>query len=131
MKHPIQNIEEGRFVDNKIVSYLLEAGGIGLNDLAVMDFDNEDREQFAQLIGYSVSGYGNLSYVSDASYSAAEKIELQAKIAALEKALKEIREGLSVEACAAFRALDNLTEEELMSVAAWAAFRIHPDDLTI
>ena len=27
--------------------------------------------QFAQLIGYSVSGYGELSYVSEASYEAA------------------------------------------------------------
>lgn len=43
-----------------------------MNDLACMEFSQEDREQFAQLIGYSLSGYGDLSYVSDESYDAAE-----------------------------------------------------------
>ena len=30
-----------------------------------MNFSNEDHAEFAELIGYSVSGYGDLSYVSD------------------------------------------------------------------
>ena len=30
-----------------------------------MPFTREDRQQFAQLIGYSESGYHDLSYVSD------------------------------------------------------------------
>ncbi len=34
-----------------------------MNDLAVKDFSDEDRCQFAQLIGYSISGYEELSYV--------------------------------------------------------------------
>lgn len=73
--HPMQPVElvRGivRFKANAIVRYLLEAGGIDLNQLAVMTFPAEDREQFAQLIGYSVSGYNELSYVSNASAGAA------------------------------------------------------------
>lgn len=56
-----------RFRENKIVSFLLEAGPYDLNSLAIMNFSDEDRMQFAQLIGYSVSGYGDLSYVSEES----------------------------------------------------------------
>ena len=55
---PIETDEHGvkRFRDNKIVTYLLEKGGIDLNDIARVDFPREDRDQFKQLIGYSVSG---------------------------------------------------------------------------
>ena len=60
-----------RFKQNAIVRYLLDAGGIDLNEIAVLPFSQDDREQFAQLIGYSVSGYGDLSYVRDASYARA------------------------------------------------------------
>jgi hypothetical protein len=42
-----------------------------LNDIAMMGFSDEDQEHFAQLIGYSIGGYGELSYVSDESYRAA------------------------------------------------------------
>ena len=68
-KHPIQPIEVdahgvSRFKENKIVRFLLEAGPFDLNQLAYMNFSREDREQFAQLIGYSVSGFGDLSYAS-------------------------------------------------------------------
>jgi hypothetical protein len=52
-----------RFVPNKIVQHLLDNGGIDMNTLARLPFDDADRRQFAQLIGYSVSGYGDLSYV--------------------------------------------------------------------
>lgn len=60
-----------RFMANAIVQHLLDHGGISLSDLARLDFSDEDRMQFAQLIGYSVSGYGELHYVSDKSYEAA------------------------------------------------------------
>ena len=75
-KHPIQPIvtdENGifRFKSNKIVQFLLDNGGFDMNDLAMMDFADNDREQFAQLIGYSVSGFGSLSYVSDEAYDKA------------------------------------------------------------
>lgn len=120
-KHPIQPTykdENGtlRFKKNAIVSFLLDNGGFDLNKLAVMDFSREDREQFAQLIGYSLSGFGELSYVSDETYGAAEVMaeqgepEIYARIENLEQTIIRVREGLKI--------------------AAVAVFRIHPDDLT-
>ena len=49
-----------RFKRNAIVVHLLENGGIDMNAIARLPFDNRDREQFAQLIGYSVNGFGEL-----------------------------------------------------------------------
>lgn len=54
-----------RFKKNKIVDDLYELGskhGLSLNDMVFRDYSQEDRNQFAQLIGYSVSGWGGLSY---------------------------------------------------------------------
>lgn len=51
-----------RFKENVLVRYLLDHGGIDLNRLALVKCSREDRAQLAQLIGYSVSGYGDLSY---------------------------------------------------------------------
>jgi hypothetical protein len=74
MKHPIQKVyedEQGtmRFVENPIVRYLLEMGPFDLVHLAkVFQNNREDAEQFAQLIGYSLSGFSELSYVSDEAY---------------------------------------------------------------
>ena len=72
---PLKKDAQGviRFKANEIVRYLLDNGGIDLNQLACLDFTDEDRQQFAQLIGYSLSGYGELSYVSDEAYDAAEE----------------------------------------------------------
>lgn len=68
-----------RFKQNIIVSKLLDFAiehGYSLNNIAV-DFDtepkekdNEDYKQLMQLIGYSVSGYGDLNCVpfSEALY---------------------------------------------------------------
>lgn len=75
-KHSMQPLirdEQGviRFQQNPIVRFLLDAGPFDMNQLAAMPFADEDRAHFAQLIGYSVSGYGELSYVSDAAYEAA------------------------------------------------------------
>jgi hypothetical protein len=67
-----------RFKANAIVSHLLQTHPTcDMNKLASMDFTDEDRMQFAQLIGYSVGGYADLSYVSDESYEAAEKAARQ------------------------------------------------------
>lgn len=79
MKHPIQPIAldkhgVARFKENKIVSFLLNNGKHDMNSLACEDFSQEDREQFAQLIGYSLRGFGELSYVSDETYEAAERL---------------------------------------------------------
>ncbi len=75
-KHPIQPLSEDengiiRFKSNKIVKFLLERGGFSMEDLACMEFSQEDLEQFFQLIGYDLSGYGELSFVSEESYGAA------------------------------------------------------------
>ena len=77
-KHPIQPLEKDqygvlRFKRNKIVCHLLEKGGIDLDKIARLDFSNEDREQFAQLIGYSLNGFSELSYVSDETWCAVNK----------------------------------------------------------
>ena len=79
MKHPIQPVyrtSDGviRFKENKIVEFLLDAGPFDLNQLAMMSFEDEDHEQLAQLIGYSVSGFGDLSYASDETVEAADKL---------------------------------------------------------
>ena len=122
---PIQPIEEDeqgtvRFVPNKIVQYILDNGGIDMNQIAFKaqtgdGFSQEDQEQFAQLIGYSLSGFGDLSYVSDETYYAAskmfngEKDERDAKIEHLEEILENVRTGMK-----------KIVPE---------LFRIHEDDL--
>lgn len=78
-KHPIQPLVEDehgtlRFKANAIVRYLLDNGGIDLNQIAALPFDRDDREQFAQLIGYSHSGAGDLGYVSDEVWIAAQQM---------------------------------------------------------
>ena len=77
-KHPMQPVfldkdKVVRFKSNRIVRFLLDAGPFDLNKLALMEFRKEDREQFAQLIGYSVCGFGELEYVSNAAYQLAKK----------------------------------------------------------
>jgi hypothetical protein len=67
MKQPMQPIyraKDGvvRFRENKIIAHLFESGKLDLNALAVMDFPADDRMQIAMQIGYSVSGFGDLSY---------------------------------------------------------------------
>lgn len=74
--HPLQPLhldKDGtlRFRGNAIVRHLLARGGIDLNALSRLDFSREDWEQFAQLIGYSHSGAGQLSYFSDEAWQAA------------------------------------------------------------
>lgn len=113
-KHPIQSIRNGRFVQNEVVRWLLDNGGKDMNDIAVQGFPQEDLEQFAQLIGYSLNGFGDLSYVSDDTYSAAEKMneglaEKDARVASLEGTLAEVRTHLRA--------------------ASVSAFAVHPDDL--
>lgn len=119
MKHPIQPLalDEGgrlRFKENAIVNYLLDNGGKNMNDLAELPFSVEDRQQFAQLIGYSLGGYGELSYVDTDAYGAAEEMtrtpdESEARIKFLEEELKAIRDGIRVPVA--------------------RLFGIHPDDL--
>lgn len=61
-----------RFKPNRIVQFICshadkcvsKDGLLDLNFLGTMDFPQEDVEQFWQLMGYSVSAYGSLSFVS-------------------------------------------------------------------
>lgn len=68
-KHPMQPVVDvdgvHRFKQNSLVRYLVDSHPDGLNALDLQHFSNEDWEQLAQLIGYSVSGFGGLSYASE------------------------------------------------------------------
>lgn len=97
---PLAKDEHGvmRFKPNTIVRYLLGHGGLNLNDLTrVGHFPDEDWEQFAQLIGYSLSGFSELSYVSNKTYRAAElmskepRSDLEARDASLREVLGKMR----------------------------------------
>lgn len=65
---PIVLDEDGvaRFQENRIVRDLLKSGAINLNDIAIRaahgEYTDAEQMQLAQLIGYSVSGFGDLSY---------------------------------------------------------------------
>jgi hypothetical protein len=121
VKHPLQPVVEDaqgtkRFKANDVVQYLLDHGGMDMNDLARLHFSNEDREQFAQLIGYSLSGFAELSYVSDEAVEAAQamaedpgKTDLRARCEALRGQLSEI--------------------QELLKGGVARLYGIHPDDL--
>lgn len=116
IKQPIQPIVDNRFVVNKIVEYLLDNGGIDMNDLARKDFTQDDRQQFAQLIGYSLSGYADLGYVSDEAYDAAQAMADDPTIKDYEARNKALTAQLN-------EARDHIRN------AAVALFRVHPDDL--
>src|SRR5690625_158933 len=122
VRHPIQPLveEDGvvRFKRNKIVGYLLDKGGIDLNDIARQDFSIEDREQFAQLIGYSHAGAHDLWYMTPTVLEVAETMYIAGKsdkderdriIANLENKLETLRIELADTLC-------NL-------------FEVHPDDM--
>lgn len=104
-RHPIQPLlKDGytlRFKENSIIRYILDNGGIDMNHIAEQEFPNEDRVQFAQLIGYSLKGFGELSYVSDSDYYLAEaltravKDERDVRIEFLENENKKLKDLLS------------------------------------
>lgn len=83
--HPMQPVilEEGvpRFKKNAIVRALIDIctmrGIMDMNAIAVLPFSDEDRVQFAQLIGYSVRGAGDLSYMPEELIAEAD---MQAKL---------------------------------------------------
>lgn len=122
-KHPIQPIVADnrgrlRFKENRIVSDLLDFAsdrGFDLNEIARRNYSREDRQQLAQLIGYSLDGYGELrNYVDDVAYGAAQLMasglsEAEARIEHLQSTLNALRAALV----------------EPMS----KLFEVHPDDL--
>lgn len=108
-QHPIQPLVEDsngvlRFKDNKIVSWMLDQGRLGnkfdMNRITIQDFSREDREQFAQLIGYSHSGASELEYVSDQVLEVAEltyktgQTELEARNQYLQETLDTVKSKL-------------------------------------
>ncbi len=76
---PIYLDEEGtpRFKDNAIIRKLCDEKIISLNDIAMwlgdVDVPVEDAEQFWQLLGYSTSGYGDLSFVRPETVAVADE----------------------------------------------------------
>lgn len=99
---PLELDQQGvlRFRANAIVRHLLDNGGLTLNDIARGDFTKEDREQFAQLIGYSHDGAGDLGYMSDETWNAAAetfyagKSEHEARADELRDQLARARAGM-------------------------------------
>lgn len=65
---PIIRAKDGvvRFQSNRIIEDLFNAGKIDLNEIAIFSargaYTDAEQMQLAQLIGYSVSGFGDLSY---------------------------------------------------------------------
>lgn len=75
-RHPLQPIVwdgEGtvRFQENPIIRFLQEfaaSKGMGLNELHMLrnsNWSKRDWSQFMQLLGYSVSGFGDLSFIPE------------------------------------------------------------------
>ena len=54
-----------RYKENSIIRWLADEGLLDLNKIAIMNFHREDRVQLAQLLGYSVDSFANLSYVKE------------------------------------------------------------------
>lgn len=84
LKHPNQPVgfdDQGtiRFKKNAIVDFLVRdmRPGYDMNTIVRMyhegKFSYEDLLQFYQLVGYSVSGFGDLSAVKDEDWSRADK----------------------------------------------------------
>lgn len=121
MSQPIQPLIEDehgviRFKPNAIVQHLLDNGGIDLNQIAALDFSREDREQFAQLIGYSWSGACDLGYMTDEVLDAAEAMrksgapEAECRAATLRSQIEQAKSSMR----------DGVAQ----------LFGVHPDDLS-
>jgi hypothetical protein len=92
MRFPIQPIENKRFVKNRIVDALLDTSTLDLNKIACMEFSDDERMQLAMLLGYSLGGFGDLSYVDDETYYEAERISEPSDANNKQQALQELME---------------------------------------
>jgi hypothetical protein len=73
---------KARFVSNKVIVWMMEElrrKGTTLNDYPFEVFPIADIEQFYQLIGYSISGFGELSVVTTETFDRAERKAATAK----------------------------------------------------
>lgn len=121
---PIYTDEHGtvRFKMNAIVRDLLDHSsqhGFDLNTIACREYTREDRVQLAQLIGYSIGGFSDLSYVRDEEFEAASLL-------AEGGAVKDERDAIIQYQ----RELLAYLRESLQGPAA-RLFEIHPDDLKV
>jgi hypothetical protein len=78
LAHPMQPIgwdENGsvRFKRNAILRWLVDTRKVNLNAIDFGSFPVEDIGQFFQLLGYSTSAYGSLSFVPEALRDEADR----------------------------------------------------------
>ena len=52
-----------RFKQNAVIGWLFKQGHLNLNRIPVDELPLEDVEEFWQMLGYSVSGYSELSFI--------------------------------------------------------------------
>ncbi len=76
--HPIQPLYKDdygviRFKENAIVRFLKETSSFDLDMLHKMPFSVEDWEQFMMLLGYTLTGFGELYFVREETYGRVEK----------------------------------------------------------
>jgi hypothetical protein len=107
-----------RFKPNSIVEVIFENCPYNLTDLAKRHFTQTDREQFAQLIGYSVSGFNDLYYASTQTVEAVDRMRQDSDLTSQQARILYLENQL--------RHLTDLIRD--LSVAT---FQIHPDDLVI
>jgi hypothetical protein len=104
-QQPLHVDEHGtvRFKKNAIVVHLLKTY-TDLDELARLNFTDEDRRQFAQLIGYSLDGYGGLPYVGKDDYDRARALRESGndegkaailRVIQLERQLADIKQRLA------------------------------------
>lgn len=118
---PVINDEHGhlRFDANLVVRRLLDESqkrGFGMNELAACGFPREHQEQFAQLIGYSLSGASDLSYFSSETLEAA-RVTFETGKGEHEARADHLRDTLK-----AFK--------DCVRPAVAELFGVHPDDLS-
>ena len=69
VRHPQQPVVQvdgiDRYLQNDIIAWLFDTGKIDLNAISTMGFKTADQCQLAQLLGYSLSGYGDLHYTKE------------------------------------------------------------------
>lgn len=66
MTHPQQPVVDDHFHPNAIVRYLYllakNSSNVGMDEIALLEFSEDDWKQFRQLIGYRISGYRELGH---------------------------------------------------------------------
>jgi hypothetical protein len=118
IRHPIQPMVmvDGtlRYKENKIIRALLDYSserGFGMNEIAARQFDNDDRVQLVQLIGYSHDGASSLSYFPDEVWEASQTMH-EAGLSEDQARLQALRNAVNTLQAKAIEAVRVLTEGE-------------------